>query len=70
MLNNQRKFVTKVKEQSQNASYIDDFLISNVVSPKCVFSKISIFFWITSGFIFISIFCKIYTTSKSSTPKK
>ncbi len=33
MLNNLRKFVLKVKERSENATVIDDLLISNVISP-------------------------------------
>jgi hypothetical protein len=38
MLNNLRKFVAKVKEHSEDATGIDDLLISNLISPK---SKIS-----------------------------
>jgi hypothetical protein len=34
MLNNLRKYVGKVKEHSEDATVIDDFLIYNMTSPK------------------------------------
>jgi hypothetical protein len=34
MLNNLRKYVAIVKEHSEDATVIDDLLISNVISPK------------------------------------
>jgi hypothetical protein len=37
MLNNPRKSVAQVNELSQNAYYIQELLISNVISPKTKF---------------------------------
>jgi hypothetical protein len=34
MLNNLRKFVAKLKVHSEDATAINDLLISNVISPK------------------------------------
>jgi hypothetical protein len=55
MLNNLRKFAAKVKEHSEDATAIDDLLISNVISPKSKITKFSLFFWITTTFISIYI---------------
>jgi hypothetical protein len=44
MLNNLRKFVTKVNEQSQNPSYIAQLLISNIFSQFQNFDSVSIIF--------------------------
>ena len=44
MLNNLRKFVAKVKEHSEDATAIDELLISNVISPKSKITKFYLFF--------------------------
>jgi hypothetical protein len=51
MLNNLRKFVAKVKEQSENTTMINGLLIAMLFLPKTGNSKFYIFLCITSGFI-------------------
>jgi hypothetical protein len=65
MLNNLRKFVTKLNEQSQNTSYNDKLLISIVISRN---SKFSIFFWFTTSSISILLIFKAYATTKVINP--
>jgi hypothetical protein len=50
--------MAKVKEQSETATIIDDLLISSDL-PQPIFPTFEIFFWITSGFISVSIFVKL-----------
>jgi hypothetical protein len=44
MLKNQRKFVSKVEEQSKSRSFIKDLLISNSVSAQSMFLRFFILF--------------------------
>jgi hypothetical protein len=68
MLNNLRKYLAKVKEHSEDATVIDDLLISTAISPKSKISKFAVFFWITTIFISCSILVKMYSTSKCMAP--
>jgi hypothetical protein len=64
MLNNQQKFLAKVRKHSENATTIDKLLISIVISPKLKNYKIALFFRVTSTFISVSILVKMYATTK------